>query len=421
MEEQFYLFWPLIILVSLRLLTPAAAVAGGRRRGHRLAGAGPAVDRHRRAVGVLLAADASLAARASAPSSPSACCGCPSARRRSPASALVWLGLGLIAVGVVVIGKDTPYPGVAAIIPVVGTAMVIMGGSHASTLPSRLLSTTGSRVGSAASPTRCTCGTGPSSSSCPSPWACDSLAFNLWLVVVAGHRLGQHRARARRPSARAGCCPCAPRKSVIVAVTASVMVAAGALAWGALSGGPDGRRARSTGMCHRLARRLPEPVRSGPVPDGPDAAANGAYWDLPDGYADDCHLDFPEVEPPACTYGPEDAGTTVLLLGDSHAQQWLPALQRLADERELAPARHHQGGLPDGRGHRLERAAQARLSRMRRVARARSRAHRRGGPGARVRSPRPTCTSSSMGRGTRLEEGDEAGGVRGADRGIWAA
>jgi hypothetical protein len=36
---------------------------------------------------------------------------------------------------------------------------------------------------------------------------------------------------------------------------------------------------------------------------------------------------------PECVYGDPASDTTVLLLGDSHAQQWLPAVQALADER----------------------------------------------------------------------------------------
>jgi hypothetical protein len=78
---------------------------------------------------------------------------------------------------------------------------------------------------------------------------------------------------------------------------------------------------------------LPPGVLAGLVPDDLVPTLQRAYWDLPSGYDDDCHLDYPETEPPACVYGPADATVPVLLLGDSHAQQWLPALQRLADER----------------------------------------------------------------------------------------
>jgi hypothetical protein len=42
---------------------------------------------------------------------------------------------------------------------------------------------------------------------------------------------------------------------------------------------------------------------------------------------------FPETESPPCEYGNLRAATTVVLLGDSHAAQWFPALERLATER----------------------------------------------------------------------------------------
>ncbi len=78
---------------------------------------------------------------------------------------------------------------------------------------------------------------------------------------------------------------------------------------------------------------LPDPVRSGPLPDDLVPPLDGAYWDLPDGYDDGCHLDFPELEAPECVYGDPASDTTVMLLGDSHAQQWLPAVQAIADDR----------------------------------------------------------------------------------------
>ena len=52
--------------------------------------------------------------------------------------------------------------------------------------------------------------------------------------------------------------------------------------------------------------------------------------DLPESYADGCHLGFDEEQPGECVYGPPDATTTVVLFGDSHAAQWLPAIEDLA-------------------------------------------------------------------------------------------
>jgi peptidoglycan/LPS O-acetylase OafA/YrhL len=48
-----------------------------------------------------------------------------------PAAAAGWTGLGLIVVGCIRLGESTPYPGTAALLPVVGTALVLGGGCAA--------------------------------------------------------------------------------------------------------------------------------------------------------------------------------------------------------------------------------------------------------------------------------------------------
>nr|BFF23310.1 hypothetical protein GCM10025732_12750 [Glycomyces mayteni] len=63
----------------------------------------------------------------------------------------------------------------------------------------------------------------------------------------------------------------------------------------------------------------------------------GMDGDRPATYDDGCHLDFDETEPPAdCTYGDPGSDTIVLLYGDSHAAQWFPALDALADREGWA-------------------------------------------------------------------------------------
>ena len=55
--------------------------------------------------------------------------------------------------------------------------------------------------------------------------------------------------------------------------------------------------------------------------------------DLPVVYADGCQLDFDPVVPKACAFGDPHSATTVVLVGDSHAAQWVPALQVIAAQR----------------------------------------------------------------------------------------
>ncbi|HET7676519.1 MAG TPA: acyltransferase family protein [Candidatus Limnocylindrales bacterium] len=48
---------------------------------------------------------------------------------------------------------------------------------------------------------------------------------------------------------------------------------------------------------------------------------------------DGCGLGYPGTRPPECLYGDRRGAKTVALVGDSHAAQWFPALDRLARER----------------------------------------------------------------------------------------
>lgn len=50
-------------------------------------------------------------------------------------------------------------------------------------------------------------------------------------------------------------------------------------------------------------------------------------------YDDGCHVPFEATEPKTdCVYGDEDADTKIALIGDSHAAHWLPALQEAGEE-----------------------------------------------------------------------------------------
>lgn len=63
--------------------------------------------------------------------------------------------------------------------------------------------------------------------------------------------------------------------------------------------------------------------------------AEFAIRDRPALYDDRCLATVLDVEPPSCVYGPPDATRTVVLFGDSHAAQWFPALQALGQRHGL--------------------------------------------------------------------------------------
>ncbi len=62
------------------------------------------------------------------------------ALRRSTREIMAWVGLAAIATGLVVIDRSTAFPGAAAVLPSVGTALIILAGENGSTSAGRLLS-----------------------------------------------------------------------------------------------------------------------------------------------------------------------------------------------------------------------------------------------------------------------------------------
>ena len=50
-------------------------------------------------------------------------------------------------------------------------------------------------------------------------------------------------------------------------------------------------------------------------------------------YGDDCHSNYGETESGECTYGDLNSETTIVLYGDSHAAQWFPTLLKLVNEK----------------------------------------------------------------------------------------
>ncbi|WP_199038397.1 acyltransferase family protein [Glycomyces salinus] len=70
------------------------------------------------------------------------------------------------------------------------------------------------------------------------------------------------------------------------------------------------------------------------VPDDLTPPLAGVADDVPRIYSDGCHLDFGDVElSDGCVYGDPDSETEVVLVGDSHAAQWFPALDTIASEQ----------------------------------------------------------------------------------------
>ena len=71
----------------------------------------------------------------------------------------------------------------------------------------------------------------------------------------------------------------------------------------------------------------------GPVPAGLRPSIGQARTDYPLPYDDGCHVKQEDTESGRCTYADLGSSTTVVLMGDSHALSWFPAVNRLATER----------------------------------------------------------------------------------------
>lgn len=148
-EEQFYLGFPLLMLVSWALV--------GRRRWAvpGLAAVLGVVALVSFALNLWLLSDASrynagyseqLAFFLSPPRAWELLVGAlvalwPVVPARRVAAALSWGGLALVAYAVLAFDALTPFPGSAALLPVAGAALLLAGGRNPDTAPSRLLST----------------------------------------------------------------------------------------------------------------------------------------------------------------------------------------------------------------------------------------------------------------------------------------
>jgi peptidoglycan/LPS O-acetylase OafA/YrhL len=348
-EEQFYLVWPILVLAIFALHRLTARRAGRPVQARPLVVAG---------MGLVLAGSLASSLRLTADDPARAYFVTPTRAWEFAAGGLVaalagtvgprlpaaaragfaWAGLAAIVAAGLVLTSATPFPGSAALLPVLGTAAVIAARADGTGSPAPFWRLPGVQwVGGA------------------------SYSIYLWhwpLIVlvpyVSGGQLGrldkatilvltfvlsgltkrhvEDRFRfGQRTAGLAG----AYR---LAAVGMAVVVALG-LALHQEAGWRAGRAQRE--LDARLAGDDPcfgaGAAVKGPraCPVDPDAALvpelSLAGEDKPDAYPDDCFNGSPYDGRQTCTYG--NGPTKVALVGNSHAGQWLPALQRIAERR----------------------------------------------------------------------------------------
>jgi peptidoglycan/LPS O-acetylase OafA/YrhL len=307
-EEQFYLVWPFLILLALRW---GARETFGRRLAFVFAG--------------VLAGSFAAAWWLTGYNQPWAFFSSPTRAWEFASGGLVafwfargrplsagaarlfgWSGLALIMLCAVVYTRRTPFPGTAAVLPVLGAALLIAA-AHAEKL----------RGASALLATR------------PMQFVGDiSYSLYLWhwplfvfmerfsaelstldklLGIVAVFWLASATTYGvENPVRFTRRWPKPVVQSLAVGTALTVVSATVAL-----------------GVRHAASLSLADPVQK---------AFMEAKEDMPLIYEDGCHLDFLESDWGKCSYGDRSSDVVVALFGDSHAAQWFPALDRLARE-----------------------------------------------------------------------------------------
>ncbi len=91
---------------------------------------------------------------------------------------------------------------------------------------------------------------------------------------------------------------------------------------------------------------LEDGARATKVPSNLRPSLATAVGDRSQLYADDCVNVGVDQELDPCRYGPEGAATTIVLYGDSHAAQWFPAVQAVAEAHGAELIVLAKGGCP---------------------------------------------------------------------------
>ncbi|AUG30648.1 MULTISPECIES: acyltransferase family protein [Microbacterium] len=249
---------------------------------------------------------------------------------------LGWVGLALIGVAAFAYTAATPFPSWYAAVPVLGTALVILSGSGGSTgwAPVAALSIRPAQFLGKISyslylvhwpllvipqeavgynhplPTWATLLLG--AAAVPIAWLC-------WRFVEEPGRTGRFLASAR------------PRRSLVAALAGSAVILAGCVAADSLTRGVPLHTDRPAAEVALTTA----PSGTGYVPDNLEPSLRGAEADNPEIYANGCHQSYTGNDVTGCLVGTNPAAPLVALFGDSHAAQWYPALSELADEGRI--------------------------------------------------------------------------------------
>ena len=355
-EEQFYLFWPVLILIGAKLL--------GIRRLWWL-------------LGTVALGSFALSLWITNVEAPWAFYSLPTRAWQLALGGLIALdvlylprrfgwraatvvgtaGLALIVGGVLLIDDSVPFPGFAALVPAAGAALLIVSGERAGALPARVLATR------------------------PMRWV-GRISYSLylwhWPILILGPQLLHRHGLGTRIALACGAfvvaelstrfieapfrfgvmARLASGRTLGIAGATSVVVATSiTLSSGYLWQQPVANDSPDPASLVTAQQPvLPPALVAGPLPPELRKGLPAARNDLPSSKIDGCQASPVETEPHDCAYGDPTASTTVVLLGDSHAAQWLPAHRTARRPPRMASRAVDQDILPSHRRHGLARA-----------------------------------------------------------------
>ena len=347
LEEQFYVVWPLLIILVVRTLprwgemgrrrlaTVLAAVLGGSLMLSLLmtSSAGPWAYFGLQTRAWELAAGAALALAAHR----------FAALTLPAASLLGWVGLGLILYAALVYSRATPYPGIAAVVPVLGTVLVLVSGARTRGIgPAAPLSSPAAvyvgRISygwylwhwpllvAAAALAPVAVDDPDAGGVAPWPYVVAAVVLSFGLAALT-HRFLEDPVRRSRTLIGS------KRQTFVVgaALTITSLLGAG-LAVGDEDRTPDTPVAvaaqeptsapQSDAAADPSAAPSAAPTKAAAVMAMTPAQARADDWP-----ASDCFSGFAATAAPtSCQFGDLQGSKVVALVGDSHAAQWLPAL-----------------------------------------------------------------------------------------------
>ena len=375
-EEQFYLVWPLLVLL-------VAVIVVRRRRRDGSALRAPLVV----ALAALGIVSFLLSLRLTDRSAPWAFFGMPTRAWEFALGGLIALcsaqigrapvvvrrvaglfGLAVLLGSIAVLTNDLPYPGTAALWPVLGTAAVIASGTGGlgavgvlSAWPVRALGRLSYSWYLWHWPALVLCAAVWGDLGTPVRLAVALLAL---VPSVLAYRFVE-RPLHHHPRLKASA-----RSSLLLgaALSATAAVAGLALAMSTGGGALATTEVAATGAADEQTGRGPAALASpGVASPAPSTSSSTkpvspvairwptgalvpspatARQDVPVIYGDDCHLKKPEVTHAECAFGDTGSSTVVVLFGDSHAAQWFTALQTLADQRHWKLLVRTKSGCP---------------------------------------------------------------------------